>query len=142
MMKPLSLSGSPEEFSSATFMKRLLTGVLLLNIIVGLLAALSLQQSHRQYEERAIVTTQNFAQALALDLQASFDKIDLTVSTVKDEVERQLASTGPDTTLLNAHIERQRARQPDLYGVRIAGPDGEILYGTGVLENPGLNVSK
>src|SRR6185436_9519847 len=31
---------------------------------------------------------------------------------------------------------------PDLNNVRIAGPGGEILYGTGVLEHPGRTVSK
>ena len=123
-------------------MKRLLLGVLLLNVTVGLLAALSLQQSHRQYEQRAVVTTQNLAQALTQDLQATFDKIDLTVSTVKDEVERQLASTGTDKALLNTHVQKQLSRQPDLYSVRVASPHGEILYGTGEADTSGINVAK
>ena len=73
------------------FVKRLLTIAVLTDLFFIGLAGFTLQQARLQYEERAEITTQNLSRTLAGYINDTVDKIDLTVLTVADEVERQLA---------------------------------------------------
>ncbi len=103
------------------------------------LAGVSLWQSRSRYEERAEIVTRNLALALAGQIANSIDKIDLTVFTVAEEVEKQLAGGGIDARTLNAFISRHHARLGDLDGLCAVNAPGEILYGIGV--NPDVRTS-
>ncbi len=107
-------------------------------LFVGL-AALSLQRSSLQYEERAEITTQNLSQALSGHITDIVEKIDLTVRTVVDEVEEELAAGGIDSNMINAVITRHHAYLPVLDGLRVVNPQGENAYGIGV--TPGVKTS-
>ncbi|MBI5578958.1 MAG: hypothetical protein HY895_07380 [Deltaproteobacteria bacterium] len=132
-----SISGITEPRS--VFVKRLLAIVVVTNLFIIGLAGLLLQQARQQYEERAEITTQNLSHALAGHITDAVDKIDLTVLTVADEVEKQLAGGGIDAQTLNAFIVRNHARLPVLDGLRVVNAQGENAYGIGI--TPGARTS-
>ena len=125
--------------SSSAFLARLVAGVVLVNLFVFILAGLSMRQSHRQFQERAEITTRNLAQALESDLSGTLKTDDVALFAIMDEYQRQRAGGGVDGAVLNAHIERVRSRLPEIDALRIADAQGVLVYGTGV--EPGANIS-
>ncbi|MBF0558968.1 MAG: hypothetical protein HQL08_09320 [Nitrospirae bacterium] len=125
--------------SQGQFIKRMATAVILINLLVIALAGLSLRQSLLQHEERAVVTAQNLSQVLERYIGGVIDKIDVTLLTISDEIEKQVAGGGIKGQKLNRFIVRQHARLPELDGLRMADAQGNIIYGTGV--TPGLKAN-
>jgi len=123
----------------SAFIRRLTTiaGVTIL-FFLGL-AGSSLRQSWLRYEERAEISTQNLSSVLAGQIGDAIGKIDLTVLSVADEVERELAAGGIDAPTLNAFIARHHARLPVLNGLRVVNAQGENSYGIDV--KPGVPTS-
>ena len=73
------------------FVTRLLAIAVVADLFFIGLAGFSLRQSWQRYQERAEISTQNLSHVLAGHIADTVDRIDLTVLTVVDEVERQLA---------------------------------------------------
>jgi len=121
------------------FVKRLLTIAVLTDLFFIGLAGFTLQQARLQYEEHAEITTQNLSRTLAGYINDTVDKIDLTVLTVADEVERQLARGGIDAQMMNAFIVRHDDRLPVLDGLRVVNALGQNVYGIGII--PGQRTS-
>jgi PAS domain S-box-containing protein len=119
-------------FSSSRFTVPLNAALLSMALVVCGLAALTLWRSHAEHEARALVTTQNISRLLVQDLDASFDKVDLALLAVKDEVEPAMAAGAVDAAALSDHIARHVARQPDLAALRVTDAKGEIKFGTGI----------
>ena len=116
--------------SPATFIKRLATGVLVINLFVVALTGLSLRQSQLQHEERAAITTQNLSQVLEQYIGDSISKIDVILLITADEIEKQMTGGGINARELNPFIVRQRTCLPELDGLRVADALGNIIYGT------------
>ncbi len=127
--------------SSATFVKRLAAGVLLINTFVLVLAGLSLCQSRLQYQERAAVTTQNLTLVFDQYISGSIHKIDVVLLDAADEIEKQIAGGGIDRRELDLYLNRRSARLPELEGVRMANARGEITYGKDVRGNIPTNIA-
>jgi PAS domain S-box-containing protein len=121
------------------FLRRLLLIALVTDILFAGHACFWLYHSKLRYEKHAEVITQNLCFTLAAHISDTVDKIDLTVLTVADEVEKQLAGGGIDEQRLNAFIARHHARLPDLGGLRVVNAQGENAYGIAV--NPGTRTS-
>ena len=102
------------------------------NLLFIVLAGFTLQQSRQMYEKSAGVTSLNLANILAAQIDNAIDKIDLTVLTVADEVERQYAQGGIDATALNTFIAHHKNLLPELDGLRVVNTRGENAYGTEV----------
>jgi PAS domain S-box-containing protein len=117
---------------SSAFSARLNGGLILLVLVVVALAATALASSKARYEARAVTNAKNLSRLLMQDLDASFDKIDLAVLSVKEEVERQTSAGGIDRVALNGHIDRQVQRQSDLLALRVTDSRGEAKFGTGM----------
>ena len=64
---------------------------LLANGGVASMAFYNLEQSRAAYEQRAVIMTQNLASLLEGSVHSFVEKIDLTLRTVGDELERELA---------------------------------------------------
>ena len=107
-------------------------GILLLNLLVLGIIALSLQRSRTHYEEQAAATTQALASALEQTIDAAIDRIDLSLLDIVDECERSIAAAGIDTRAMNRAISREYRWQPDLDSLRIVDAEGDVLYGVGV----------
>jgi len=127
------------KFSYSKLIWLLVAGLIALNLLVCALAGLSLYKSHTKYEARAVTATQNWSFLLAQDLASSFDKIDLTILSVKDETEREMAAGRINAQRLNRFIALQASRQTDLDSVRVADARGDVLYGTGVQAGREIN---
>ena len=125
--------------SRSAFLKRLLTITIAANLFFISLAAFSLRHSWRRYEDRARISAQNLSYLFAGDIDDAIHKIDLTVLTVVDEVERENAAGGIDGPLLNAFIARHHERLPIMDGLRVVNTQGENAYGTEV--KPGVRTS-
>jgi PAS domain S-box-containing protein len=123
----------------SAFIRRIVIVTTMANLIFICLAVFSLRQSWLQYKERAEVSTQNLSRIFSIQIEEAVDKIDLTVQTIGDEVERQLATGGINATNLNACIDRHQSRLPVLDGLRVVNSKGENVYGTGL--NTGVHPS-
>ena len=121
------------------FVTRLLAIAVVADLFFIGLAGFSLRQSWQRYQERAEISTQNLSHVLAGHIADTVDRIDLTVLTVVDEVERQLAGGGIDGKALNAFVVRHHALLPVLDGLRVVNAQGENAYGIGV--TPGVRTS-
>ena len=84
-----------------------------------------LLQSRAQARSIAVVNTQNTARLLDEALTAAFDRIDLAILAVQDELENQQAGI-PDGAELDAVMARQKSRTPDLLAVRILDRNGVV----------------
>ncbi len=124
-------SGSP--LSRPVFCRRLAAGVLLVNLFVIALVGLSLRQSWLQYEKLAGVSTQNLARLLEESIGSSIDKIDLVLLDLKSEIEGELAGAGVDGPATTASLIRHGASLPEVDGLWVAGKDGSIICGKGVV---------
>jgi PAS domain S-box-containing protein len=118
--------------SQAIFVKRMVVGVALINLFVFGMVAFSLYQSFDEYEERAEMTAQNLSQMLAQDVGREFEKIDVTLLSAADEIERQLAHGGIDRKVLNAFLERLQGHVPEIISLRTTDAQGIVSYGRGV----------
>ena len=114
---------------------------LLACLAVVLLAWVSLVRSHDQYRRRAETAAQNLCAVLADNILASYEKIDLAVLGVKDEVERQLASGAADAPRLEALIRRLRERIPILFALRTVDAKGFVEYGNDVCPGARINLA-
>jgi len=117
----------------------LTAGVVLINFLVVALLALSVHESHVQYEEQATISARNLAQVLDEDIKGIFDRVDLTLLSVTDETERQIKSGGIHKQVLNAYISHQLEKVPELDSLRMTDANGDVLYGSGVV--PGINIA-
>lgn len=116
-------------------------GDLLLVLTMIAVAALALYQGHAAHEDRAVTATQNLSLLLSRELAASFDKIDLGVLEVRDEVEREVATGRVDRGRINARIALHASRRPELDEMRVSDARGVILYGTRIVPGSAIDLS-
>jgi two-component system, cell cycle sensor histidine kinase and response regulator CckA len=103
--------------------------LLVINVAVFLLALYSSKQSFKQYEEKAATTTQNLTQVLEYSISNTLDKVDLSLESIQDEIDRQHKAGGIDAHALNVFIERCLSRLPFLTSLRVSNHKGDITYG-------------
>jgi PAS domain S-box-containing protein len=110
-------------------------GLIGANLMVWAVSAFSLYQSRQQQELKARTATLNIASALDQSVSSSVERVDLTLRTVIDELEHQLATTnGIDERAANAFLERHQQRLPELEAFRVADADGLVFLGKGVVK--------
>lgn len=112
------------------FVARLWLAVLVLNLLLTGFAAWAQLQSRQQYEAAASATVGNLARLLEHDILASIRLVDLALQTVASAAAQPLGDM--DVRRLNQLIEQQRARVPELDGLRLANAEGLMTHGTGV----------
>ncbi|MDO8991069.1 MAG: ATP-binding protein [Sideroxyarcus sp.] len=127
--------------SSTVFIRRMVWGVVSINLFVFGMVVFSLQQSYGEYEERGEITAQNLSQMLAQDIGREFEKIDVTLYSAVDEIEHQLARGGIDRKMLNTFLERVQKRVPEIISMRTTDAAGIVRYGQGVDPGGRLNNS-
>lgn len=118
--------------SHRTFLLRLMSGMLVLNLFVAGFAGFSLLQSRQLHAELTANSTENLARSLEQTIANVFDKADVALLAIANEAERQLATGRIDKARLDAYISRQKAHIPELANVRVADAEGAVAYGTGL----------
>ena len=126
----------PPASVSSRLLALLAGGVVLLNLLAGGAALLSVENGLQAGRERAQVATRNLADLLARDISASFDRIDLGLVAIADEVRRQSARGPVDGAELNRFIQLQLGRQPDVDALRVTDARGQVVYGTDLGARP------
>ena len=112
------------------FAQLLLVSVALSNIFVIALAGVSLEQSRRQYEAQAMLTTNNLAKAIGRELAGIIARSDLALLAVIDEYSRLGASDGGDAPQkFSSFIARQHERHSYLEALRVADAQGTVVNG-------------
>lgn len=125
-------------FSSSQFRTRLVIAVVLLNLMVAGLAFQSLRQGLEQSRARAAVSTQNIAQLLEHDIAASFDRIDLTLQALVDDLQDELGRPR-STRDFHATVRHHFSRQPALGSLIVTDRSGTLIAGSSVYKTtPGL----
>lgn len=104
-------------------------------------AGMSLMRSHEHYKKAAETTTRNLCTVLSDNLIASYQKIDIAVLGVKDEVEQQLASGGINGPGLETFIKRRLEWIPVLFALRTASAEGIINHGNLVIPGSRISIS-
>ena len=105
--------------------------------VVGL-AGLALIRSRAQFQEQAETTARNLCVVLTDNLRTSYEKIDIALRVVEEDIE-QRPSLGARDGHLDAFMERQRVKIPDLFALRSANAEGIIEHGNEV--QPGSRIS-
>jgi len=123
------------------FARALITGVILATLFVYAIVGYSLRNSRLHYDRLAEITTQNMAKSLEANICGIFDKIDIGLSAVEFETERQLATHGVNRDELDGYIRQQLSRLPELSGVRVSDSDGNLLYGVDMSGGKVVNIS-
>ncbi len=130
-----------EKIPAVDFRKLLVIVVLLINLAIIVLVGIFIRQSRLQYEERATITTQNLSQVIEEYISGVIARIDVALLSVVDESERQLAGGSLNRQAINTYLVRQRARIPELDGLRITNAKGEIVFGTDLTPGSRFNVA-
>ncbi|MFA6902950.1 MAG: diguanylate cyclase [Gallionellaceae bacterium] len=124
-----------------SFARRLFAGMLLLNLVVIGLAALTIHEDRREQEKSARTSVQNISQLLANDLGNVFDRSDLVLKTVVDEFEKQLARGSLQRARLDDFLKRQQSHLPEIIGLRVTDENGLIRYGEGIPAGSPVDIS-
>ena len=110
----------------------LVTGLILANSLVLVLAANSLLLSRQHYVKRAEMLTQNIANALDQTLTGTIERIDLSLLAVVDELQRQLVLKNVDEVSMSAFLLLYEQRTPEVDAFRVTGSDGLLKLGKGL----------
>ncbi len=132
-------AGAPH--SPTRFIVRFTAGIVLINDIVLVLAALALMQSRARHEERAATASKNLAVVLERDLGATIDKIDLILLAVADEIARAHPDADGDDPDLDQFINRLSSRLPELHGLRTTNARGDVNHGYGLSKGTRANLA-
>ena len=121
-----------------TFLTRLIAGFVVVNVLIMLMAGVSLYQSHEQARERAAMLVRDLAEVLEQSLSGLALRIDLTLRNTVEGMAEDLAK-GAEAADIDAHIRRQFDHHNELDSLRFADRDGRVSYGIGV--QPGSTIS-
>jgi diguanylate cyclase (GGDEF)-like protein/PAS domain S-box-containing protein len=114
------------------YLRKLATTVFLINLFVIALAVTSAYHGHRQYQERAEVTTQNLAYALENNLVNAIQRVDVSLLALLDIHKEHNTEHSRDAALLTEHIELIRSRLPEVDAIRLTDAHGRLISGSGV----------
>lgn len=117
-------------FSASQFRTRLTVAVVLLNLMVIGLAFQSLHQGLEQSRALAIVNTRNLAQLLDHDIAAIFDRIDLTLQALVDDLGED-PPTKHNAKRYQTILQQHFARQSALHSLLIVDEEGTLLASGG-----------
>ncbi|VVO51841.1 EAL domain-containing protein [Pseudomonas fluorescens] len=129
------------QWRSHSLAVRLTAGIVSIILFVYTLAGLALYQSKQQHERQAVITTENLARSLAINVSGILDKVDVGLFAVTKEVERQIAAGGIKGALLNGYLAQQQAQIRDCEGLWVADKEGNIPWGTVMTAGQTTNIT-
>jgi signal transduction histidine kinase/DNA-binding response OmpR family regulator len=130
---PAPRQSPPSPPVQRSIVKRLIAGVLAINLFVGSMVAWVLWENYLQAEQQGQIMVENFSGVLESGLEGMLRGIDLTLLAVKDEAERQIAAGGIRRPAFEAFLAAHDARVPESLGLRVGDASGVVQYAvTGV----------
>lgn len=128
-----------ERFSTTTFTRVLVGGLIALDLLIIALAGWTLQQARRHYVAQAEAATDNLSQVLEQNLQGTVNQIDLGLLAIKDEFERRDLPEGKKR--IKEHMQVQASRIRILKGIHMTDAQGTITLGTFVPASQPINLA-
>lgn len=110
---------------------RLLLGVVAINLMVLALGATSLWNSHQQEIQTIEIRSRNLAAAVSGNIGATFDKVDVALRVVVDELEHGMREGGIRVDQANEFIRRQQTYVPEIDAIRVANATGKAFLRPG-----------
>ena len=110
------------------FRRSLWIGIVLINAILLLFGIWVLRDRTTAVEEQANRQAENYARILDGNLAGTFQKIDLALATVVDEVEREAREGAIRRERLLDFLGRQDRHVPETLGLRVSDAEGWIQY--------------
>lgn len=117
--------------TSSQLIKRLIIGVVGVNLLIVGLVAVAVERNRARDSELAAVTLRNLSQILEQDIAGFLGKIDLTLLSLRDEVAREIRDGGIDRPWLQAVLADNGTRLPEIHGLRVADAEGLTQFATG-----------
>lgn len=121
--------------------RRLTLIVVLINLFVIGLAALSAHHGHRQYQERAEVTTQNLAAVLESNLVNAIQRVDVSLLALLDIHAIHYGAHMKNSALMKEHIEKVRTRLPEVDAIRMTDKYGMLRFGSDIDAHAGVSLA-
>ncbi|HZV82670.1 MAG TPA: ATP-binding protein [Geobacteraceae bacterium] len=109
--------------------RQLINGIVLLNLLVYTCACLYLYHSRTAHEHENAVSLRNLATVLERNIAGAIDKINLSLLTVKDKVEEQLAEGGIDSESIFQTLKRIHSRVPQITSLLVTDTTGDVITG-------------
>jgi PAS domain S-box-containing protein len=118
---------------------RLLLGVAVINLMVLTLGVVSLWNSHQQEIQTVEIRSRNIAAAVSGNIGSTFEKVDVALRVVVDELEHSLREGGIRAGQANDFLRRQQQYVPEIDAIRVANAAGAVFLGPGT--GAGTNAS-
>ena len=115
--------------SPGIFLARLAGTVTVINLFVVLIAVLAAHQSKTHYQEQARIVTRNISNALEQTLISKFEKIDLALLTIVDEIDEMHTATVNGNHAVIGKIQLMHKQMPFLDSIRLVDNKGNVLLG-------------
>jgi signal transduction histidine kinase len=126
----------------APILGRLVLGVVLVNLLAGVLVGLSVRQSRLQYEQAAATNARNLAQTTEQYIADLIEKIDFLLFDTAEEIERVLRTGAPvDPNAVNHFINLRQGQLPTLEAIRVADDKGAVILGSAPSSSVPRNLS-
>ena len=126
----MSILGRLRQLSSGATIAIVVTLIIALFVV---LTGLFLAEKKRSIESGVEGLTSNFVSSIDQEVTSSFDKIDLIVLALADDLQKQLQTKGRlDLEAIDRLTSTDVARIPELDGLRVTDETGRLIAGTGV----------
>jgi diguanylate cyclase (GGDEF)-like protein/PAS domain S-box-containing protein len=114
------------------------SGVVIL--LVALLAGVSLHSTHAAFRQRAEVATENLARTLEQNIVAEIARVDMALQTVAFALARASAAGADAELVLEEAALQQQSLLGEVGNLRVAGPAGRVMFGSGLPAQARLDV--
>ncbi|TXT35793.1 MAG: Signal transduction histidine kinase [Comamonadaceae bacterium] len=121
--------------------RHVVVGLILANLFVIALVAVSLHASYTQYLERAAVISRNTNRLVAQSIHGEIDRIDMALLAVQDEYARLRAAGRMDQPGLKSFLKHQQERLPMIDSLRIADARGNVVVGGDEASTSGITIA-
>lgn len=133
-----SIPGSGDH--DAFWKKGLVTGVVVADLfVIGLVGGVVTHERRRAFEEVSTIAD-NYSRTLEQSLVGFIGRIDSTLLTAADEVEREKAQGGIRDEELNAFLARQDSHIRETRGLRVMDERGNVRFAVDGVNTQGANL--
>lgn len=127
------------DYKRPSLARRLVAGLILLNLLIVAGTLFALYQSKRQFEAQAVTNTQNLTKVLVASLSGLVNEIDYVLRVSVDEIQRQQFHVAAGQQKINDYLKLQHQRLPDIYNLRVTDAAGTLRYGSDFSALPQVN---
>jgi signal transduction histidine kinase/CheY-like chemotaxis protein len=134
-------SGGTTSDKAHGFARLVVVGTLLVNLCALAMAAFLVVQDRERAVAEATFLTENYSKVLEESLLGFLGKIDVTLLTVVDEMEKRRSRSEVDDADLEGFLARQDKHIPEAQGLRLVDAEGITRHAFGDVKARNVNLS-